>query len=173
MNIYLIGYMGSGKSSVGRRLAKALEYDFIDFDDYIEEKEQAAISEIFEKKGEIYFRKKETLYLKELTDSNLSNKVVATGGGTPCYGSNIDFILSDNIISIYLNTSVQELTKRLWNERSKRPLISNQESIEVLEDFVRKHLFERGFYYNQASKTFKTDGKSTDKIAKEIVATLF
>lgn len=173
MNIYLMGYMGSGKSAIGKVLATTLGYDLIDFDDHIEDKEGATITNIFETKGEIYFRKKEGLYLEELVRSDLENTIISLGGGTPCYGLNLQHILNSSSLSIYLNTSVKELTQRLWNERATRPLVSSQDSVENLEEFIRKHLFERGFYYNQAKRVVKTDGKSIPEIVEEIVAPLF
>ena len=84
MIIVLIGYMASGKSTIGRILADKLNYSFIDLDDYIEEKEQTSVSEIFKSKGEIYFRKLETTSLQALLN-NKDNLVLSLGGGTPCY----------------------------------------------------------------------------------------
>lgn len=172
MNIYLMGYMGSGKSTIGRVLAQSLDYNFIDFDTYIESEEGRTILEIFQEKGEIYFRKKESLYLKQFIDSKQSNTIIALGGGTPCYGMNLERIKNTDVKSIYLNTSVEELTKRLWLERTKRPLIKRQVSQESLEEFIRKHLFERGFYYNQASDVVKTDKCSSNEIVQKIITTL-
>ena len=173
MNIILMGYMGCGKSSVGKVLSTALTCDFIDFDSYIEKKQGTTISEIFKTKGEIYFRKLEISCLQELLHSNVTITVISLGGGTPCYGNNISMLQSSEARLIYLNTSVQELTKRLWIERENRPLISTQQSYENLEEFVRKHLFERAYYYNQATQTIKTDGKSVETITEEIVSSLF
>jgi len=173
MNIFLMGYMGCGKTTIGKGLAEVLDYSLIDFDAYIEEEEGATISEIFKERGEIYFRKRETHYLKKLLAANLKNTVVALGGGTPCYGVNLELIQSFHSLSIYLNTSVKELTHRLWAEREKRPLIYRQESKENLEEFIRKHLFERGFYYNQSQRVVKTDSKKTTQIVEEIVTLLF
>lgn len=173
MNIYLMGYMGSGKTAVGKQLAQVLDYNFIDFDRYIEEGEEATVADIFKNKGELYFRKKETYYLEELATTQTKDTIISLGGGTPCYGTNLQTILAAQVRSIYLHTSVQELTRRLWTERSKRPLIRSQESPEHLEEFIRKHLFERGFYYNQAARVIKTDGKTIPDIVQEIVAPLF
>lgn len=173
MNIFLMGYMGSGKTTIGKGLAKVIDYTLIDFDAYIENEEGATVSEIFENKGEIYFRKRESFYLNKIVDSNLQNTIIALGGGTPCYGDNLEVIKSFQSMIIYLNASVQELTTRLWKERAHRPLISAQDSKENLEEFIRKHLFERGFYYNQATQTIKTDGKNTTQIIEEIVTLLF
>ncbi|WP_296386838.1 shikimate kinase, partial [Winogradskyella sp.] len=95
MIVVLMGYMGSGKSTIGRELATVLNYSFLDLDDYIVDKEKASVSNIFKTKGEIYFRKKETEYLKELTDSS-QHLVLALGGGTPCYGKNIDILTTNS-----------------------------------------------------------------------------
>ncbi len=173
MNIFLMGYMGSGKSNVGRELALILGYNLVDFDTYIESNEGRTISEIFEVKGEIYFRKKESEYLKQLIASKTENTVIALGGGTPCYGTNLEQIKNTGSLILYLNTSVQELTARLWTERSKRPLIQGQESKENLEVFIRKHLFERAFYYNQGTHSIKTEDKATTEIVQEIITLLF
>lgn len=173
MDIYIMGYMGSGKSTVGQLLATRLGYDFVDYDEYISKKEGMTISELFNKKGEIYFRKKEAHYLKEILETTSSKKIVALGGGTPCYGSNLDAIKESGVLSIYLNVPVSELTERLWTAKDQRPLVAGQESKEELEEFVRKHLFERGFYYNQASKVIKVQEQLATEIVEEIVATLF
>lgn len=173
MDIYIMGYMGSGKSTVGQLLATHLGYDFIDYDQYISKKEGMTISEIFDKKGEIYFRKKEAAYLKEVLQESATKKIVSLGGGTPCYGNNLQDIKESGVMSIYLNVPVSDLTERLWEAKEERPLVASQETKEALEEFVRKHLFERGFYYNQASKVIKVKEQSASDIVEEIVATLF
>ncbi len=173
MDIYLMGYMGSGKTTIGQLLAKQIGYDFLDYDQFISQKENASISDIFKSKGEIYFRKKEALYLKEILKETKTKKIVSLGGGTPCYGNNMQDIKESGVSSIYLNVPVVQLTHRLWDEKSQRPLVANQESKEALEEFVRKHLFERSFYYNQASKVIKIKDQNESQIVAEIIATLF
>jgi len=172
MNIYLLGYMGSGKSTIGPLLADHLSYEFLDFDDYVEEKEKNSISTIFKDKGEIYFRKAEHKYLKELlSQDNEINRVVALGGGTPCYSGNMDVLDKHN--TIYLNVSFQQLSARLWKAREHRPLISSMKDYEQLEDYVRKHLFERSFYYNQANIVLKVGEDTAQEMVTKIINKLF
>ncbi|WP_411767949.1 shikimate kinase [Winogradskyella sp. A3E31] len=172
MNIVLMGYMGSGKSTIAMELQKVLSYKCIDLDDYIEKKEERSISDIFNSKGEIYFRKQETLYLKELLNESTS-KIVAVGGGTPCYGSNTDFIINHKRTrSIYLKTSISELAKRLFPEREKRPLISHLNTMDDLTEFIGKHLFERLAFYDKSDFTITTDNKTKAQIVEEVVAKL-
>lgn len=171
MSIVLIGYMGSGKSTIGRKLAEIVKSEFIDLDDYIQKKENLTIPEIFETKGEIYFRKKEHFYLKEVLQRN--NVILALGGGTPCYGSNMDVILNaKGAQSLYLKSSIPNLVQRLIPEKAQRPLIAHLKTDEELIEFIGKHLFERSFYYSQCNKTVVTDGKSIPAIAQEIVASI-
>ena len=165
--------MGSGKSLIGRMLSSESDFSFIDLDDFIEKKENASISDIFSQKGEIYFRKKETEYLNLLLDTS-NDVVISLGGGTPCFGNNMELLKNkDNVKTIYLNTSVEELVNRLSDEKSKRPLIAHLTNREDILDFVRKHLFERSFYYNQADKVIKTDLKTPEEILQEIKQELF
>jgi shikimate kinase len=175
MIVILMGYMGSGKSTIGKELATMLNYSFIDLDDYIIDKEKASVSHIFKTKGEIYFRKKETEYLKELTSSS-ENLVLALGGGTPCYGKNIDLLThnnnNNNVELFYLKLSIPLLTKRLFEERQKRPLISHLNSEAELMEFIGKHLFERIQYYNQAEYTINTDNKSQQDVLEAILTHL-
>jgi shikimate kinase len=166
--IVLMGYMGSGKSSVARFLANKTEINHLDLDDFIEKREQLTIPEIFKTKGEIYFRKTESECLKELLESK-NDTIISLGGGTPCYGDNLDFIKNTSkVVSFYLSASIESLTERLFKEKNNRPLISHFDTLEALNDFVRKHLFERNYYYNQANYLIKTDGKSVEEIAEEI-----
>jgi len=168
MRIILIGYMGSGKSTVGKLLAKLLAKEFKDLDQEIELKENSNIAEVFSENGEIYFRKKEIETLKIVLEQN-TNLVLATGGGTPCYGNTMEFLnSSDNTVTIYLKTSLQTLTNRLFEERNQRPLISHLINKEELYDFISKHLFERSFYYNQASIKVETDNLSVEDIVESI-----
>ncbi len=173
MKLVLLGYMGSGKSTVGKQLAAALKYSFIDLDTQIELEEEKTIPELFAEKGEIYFRKKENDVLKNHITSE-QNIVVATGGGTPCYGNTIEFLSSEkNVITIYLKVSLDSLTSRLMTENNERPLIAHIQDEFSLKDFIRKHLFERSYYYNKAQIHINTDGLSVKEIVALIVAKLF
>ena len=168
MNVILLGYMGSGKSSLGKALAHQLEYDFKDLDEFIEKEEQLTVPKIFETKGEIYFRKKETLYLQKLL-VNDTNSIISLGGGTPCFGSNMKLIIEKkHNISIYLEASIPELVNRLFHAKSGRPLIAHIGSKKELEEFIAKHLFERSYYYNQSKLKIKTDQKNILALVKEI-----
>ena len=167
MKIILIGYMGSGKSSVGRQLAASLNYKFIDLDQAIAQETGSSISNLFATKGEVYFRKMERkLLAKILTDS--SNLVLASGGGTPCYGDMIQFLKSVASTTVYLKTSNEELTRRLFNERQQRPLIAHLNTELLLNDFIKKHLFERSYFYNQSDLKVATDYRSVETIVEEI-----
>ena len=167
-----MGYMGSGKSTVGKQLASVLDYDFIDLDNYIIKKENRTIATIFSDKGEIYFRKIESQYLKEILSQE--NKVVlALGGGTPCYAYNLELIENDeNVISFYLKLSIPYLSKRLFNEKDNRPLISHLENIEELQEFVGKHLFERVQYYSKANQILEAEVKTVKDITETILLSL-
>jgi len=171
MIVFLIGYMGCGKSTVGEILANKINYNFLDFDQYLEDKIGATIAEIFKQKGEIFFRKQEYLHLNKLLE--LDNCVVALGGGTPCYGDNMARLInSNNAKVIYLKASVDKLTDRLYPEKTKRPLISHLQSKDDLNDFIRKHLFERSFYYNQAHDIVNIDLLTPQQVAYTIVEIL-
>jgi len=172
MIVVLLGYMASGKSVVGKKLANTLNYDFIDLDSYIETKESVSISELFQTKGEIYFRKIETLTLKEILNSN-KNLVLSLGGGTPCYADNMDLINQSISESFYLKTSINSLALRLVNEAALRPLIAHIHDLDALKEFVGKHLFERSSYYTKAKKMVITDEKSPEEIVEKIILELF
>jgi shikimate kinase len=173
MKVFLVGYMASGKTTIGKVLAKKMNVQFIDLDQYIESRETRSITDVFKSKGEIYFRKKETLYLKELIESD-KKAIISLGGGTPCYANNMDLLLnSENAITIYLKASLNELVNRLSKDPQNRPLIAHLTSKESLMEFIGKHLFERSNYYSQSSKTVNVDNKSTDEIVEEIILNLF
>ncbi|MFI1770834.1 shikimate kinase [Thalassobellus citreus] len=173
MTVVLIGYMASGKSTLGKILAEKLNYEFVDLDDYIEEIEKMTVSEIFKAKGEIYFRKQEAFYLNEMLDAK-NNIILSVGGGTPCFGVNMEMILnSKNVKSIYLKASLPKLVKKLMKKKAKRPLIAHIESEEALTEFIGKHLFERSQYYSQAEFTITTDGKTKKDIVEELILKLF
>lgn len=149
--IFLVGFMGCGKSTFGRYLANQIGWDFVDLDDYIEEKEKKSIKEIFSFKGEDYFRNLETSVLME---SKVWKKtVVSCGGGTPCYNDNARLI-NDLGLSVYLRLSPEVLKDRLVNERSKRPLISDMSNTELLE-FITSKLEERSRFYECANMLFE------------------
>lgn len=172
MIIVLIGYMASGKSSIGKKLAKKLKYKFVDLDDLIEENENLTVTEVFKTKGEVYFRKQEAIYLKEQMNKS-TNLILSVGGGTPCYGTNMDDILNaNNVISIYLKRGLPTLVKKLIKKKAKRPLIAHIETEEAMTEFVGKHLFERAFFYNQAQIKLNIDHKSKNKIVDEIIKTI-
>jgi shikimate kinase len=150
--------MASGKSTIGKELAKKLYIKFIDLDEYIENNEKMSVSAIFKNKGEIYFRRIEHTYLKEILNSD-EKFVLSLGGGTPCYANNMHFISNTKAVSLYLKTSIKTLAERLVSEKSRRPLVADLTD-EKITEFVAKHLFERRFYYEQANFTLNIDNKS-------------
>ena len=166
MHIILLGYMASGKSTIGKQLSKKLGIPFLDLDTYIYEKENKSVSEIFSQNGEIYFRKKEHEYLREVLE-NQQDFILSLGGGTPCYANNIELILNKNSISIYLKASIQTLSNRLLKNKNLRPLVAFLEDDQVPE-FIAKHLFERRFFYEQARKVVVIYQKSVSEIVDEI-----
>jgi len=165
--------MGSGKSVIGKKLSEVLNYNYLDLDEYIQLKENKTITDVFEVKGEIYFRKIESKYLKEIIEDTY-NTVISLGGGTPCYGENMSIIkTADNASSIYLKTSISVLSERLFSEKDHRPLISHIQNKDELIEFIGKHMFERSPYYNQSDIVLDTDQKSIDKVVESIVLKLF
>ena len=170
MNIILTGYMGSGKTEIGARLSEKLCIKYVDLDKYIEEKEGFSITELFNKKGDIYFRKIESEYLHEIIKED--KIILSLGGGTPCYHENYKIFNSDNNISFYLKYSRKNLSRRLFAIKKNRPLISNFKSEEKLLEFVSKHLFERELYYSMAKNTINSDDKSIEEISIQIIETL-
>lgn len=166
MKISLLGYMGVGKTTIGRELAEKLKIEFLDLDFLIEQKYQTSISQIFEIKKEIGFRKMEREVLMETLKMNQSF-VLALGGGTPAYYNNIQEIIQ-HTTSFYLRMSPSGLIKRLEIEDTIRPLISHVSKEDRLE-FVAKHLFDRRSYYDQAKFTIDVLDKSLVEIADEII----
>ena len=146
MIIFLVGFMGSGKSTVGRRLAGRLGYSFIDMDARLEGEHAMTINEIFEKLGEKAFRELESNLLKEMV--SLQDAVISTGGGLPCTGNNMDLINRKGI-SIYLRMEPAALLNRLTRGKSRRPLIRHL-SRQELETFIREKLREREPVYMRA-----------------------
>jgi shikimate kinase len=171
MKIVLLGYMASGKSTIGREISKKLDMKFIDLDDYISKREKRSISEIFKVEGEIYFRKIESSYLGEILNSK-DSFILSLGGGTPCYSNNMELILNSEASSIYIKADIKTLASRLTAEKNKRPLVAYLKDDKLIE-FVAKHLFERRFFYEQASITVHTEDKSIEEIITEIRILLY
>ena len=146
MNVYLIGFMGSGKSAYAERLAKQLKWHLMDLDKVVEEKAELSIPEIFNAHGEAYFRRLETEALK--STESISNTVIATGGGAPCSDQNIDW-MNQNGITVYLKLLEDKLLKRLKKGQEKRPLITGMNA-DQLQKFVSENLKARSYYYLQA-----------------------
>ena len=144
MKVFLIGYMASGKSTLGKALAQALALPFIDLDVEIERTAGTTISEIITAKGELHFRKLESAVLKDLLQQ-YETGVFALGGGTPVFYNHMDLLNAEGE-TIFLDVPVGELAKRLEGDL-KRPLIQNKADVA---EFVAKHLFERRPYYSQA-----------------------
>lgn len=168
--IILVGYMGSGKTTIGKLLSETLGIPFYDLDNLIANEEESSVQNIFSKKGEIYFRKLESKLFRDFI--NTSNSfVLSIGGGTPCYANNHLILQNDGIDSFYLKNSTEALVNRLKAEKQHRPLISNL-SDEDLQDFVRKHLFERSYFYFQSKNTIETENKTAIEVVNAILEKL-
>ena len=168
--IILVGYMGSGKTSVGKFLSEKTGIPFFDLDEIIEKNTGKTISELFLEIGEIKFRKLEHDALNDFLITQ-AEYVLSLGGGAPCYADNHLYLRKDGITSVYLKASVKELVKRLTPEKSDRPLIAAIKE-EEFEEFVAKHLFDRNYFYNHAKHVISVDYKTPQEIVNEIVELL-
>jgi shikimate kinase len=145
--VYLIGFMGSGKTTAGKALASRTGWSFIDLDKKIENHTGKSVPDIFFEHGEEYFRKVESEVLMNLKASE--NIVVATGGGTPCYNENMEYMINSGI-TVYLRMTPEKLFKRLEDSRAERPLIRDLKN-EELQSFIEQKLAEREKYYLRAA----------------------
>lgn len=161
MKLFLLGFMGSGKSTAGRRLAKKINFSFLDLDEHIEKDYGKSVAEIFETQGEVTFRELEQQYLKSILDRK--NTVIALGGGTPCYHNNMELINS-NGISLYFKMSIDSLTHRLLNARVPRPLIQGKSESD-LKTFIGELLLEREIFYHQANYIIKAKNLKVEELA--------
>ena len=162
--IYLIGYMGSGKTTLAKKLSKRLQLPFLDTDFEIEKKENKSISDIFKDEGELYFRMLETQLLIQLN----SKAIIACGGGIPMYNDNMS-IINTKGISIYLKASANDLANRLKDEKQHRPLITNKPD-EKLEDYIKEDLQNRSSYYTLSHHTVSINNKTEDELLREVYA---
>ncbi len=149
--IYLIGYMGSGKSSALKQLGKLLSWETHDLDTLFEERYKISVQDFFHKYDEAAFRKLESQLLKETI--NYKNAVIATGGGTPCFFDNMEW-MNANGTTIFIKVSAMTAVHRLMNSKKKRPLIEGKNEQEVI-DFVNGHYAARMPFYEKAQITVK------------------
>jgi shikimate kinase len=147
--IYIIGFMGSGKSTAGKKLASMLGWNFIDLDKCVEEYTGKSIPDIFAQNGEEYFRKTETKLLRNINTH--TNSIISTGGGTPCYSDNMDFMLNSGL-TLYLKLTPAQLKSRLTGSKTERPLIKNLNPQE-LQIFIEEKLAEREKWYDRSDIT--------------------
>ena len=145
-------------------MASELGIPFVDLDEFIEKREKKSIKTIFLEQGEIKFRKLEHFVLAEVLEGNES-VVLSVGGGTPCYGNNMQLILELADHSVYLQMSIPDLVERIAREKESRPLVKDIAN-EDLPEFVGKHLFERSPFYSQAQHTLSGKGKPEEVVSK-------
>jgi shikimate kinase len=145
--VYIIGFMGSGKSTAGKKLAATLGWSFIDLDRKIEEVAGKTIPEIFSQEGEDRFRSLETEVLRSLKSQ--VRTIVSTGGGTPCHGDNMEFMLETGV-TVYLKMSTGQLVSRLMGSTEDRPILKNVPD-DKLYDFIDEKLTVREKFYNKAN----------------------
>jgi shikimate kinase len=145
--VYIIGFMGSGKTTAGEKLASSLGWQFVDLDREIEKNEGKTIPQIFSQHGEGYFRAVETETLRSLGAGR--NTIISTGGGTPCYDDNMDFMLQTGV-TVYLKMTPPQLAGRLMKETDDRPLLKNIPD-DKLVVFIEEKLKKREKWYNRSN----------------------
>ena len=158
--------MGSGKTTIGKQLAKAIGYQFVDLDHFIENRYRKTINQIFDEEGEPFFRDIEHALLLEV--SSFENCVISTGGGVPCYFDNME-IMNRAGTTVYLKATVDELCNRLREgQLIRRPLLKNQD-INELKNFISESLSKREMFYSQAKIIFDIKDFSVQEIIQGIL----
>lgn len=168
MKIFLIGYMGCGKSSLGRRLAKRAGMRFVDMDSEIEQREGASISDIFRFEGEDYFRRKERELIESLAGEG-EDMVISTGGGAPAWGDNMSR-MNDAGMTVYLRRTPQQIASRLSpHGRQKRPKLRGLNDEELVA-FMTRDMASREPFYSRAKLILACDSLPDDELVERIVA---
>tara|TARA_B110000908_G_C10089309_1_gene373263 strand:- start:224 stop:730 length:507 start_codon:yes stop_codon:yes gene_type:complete len=162
--VYLIGYMGVGKTTLAKLLAEQLHLPFYDTDQEIEIKENTSVSDIFKKEGELHFRMLETELLSKINTKG----IIACGGGIPIHNNNME-VINLKGISIYLKATENHLYHHLKENKHNRPLIANIPN-EKLKSYIKKELQNRNSFYALAHHTIIVDGKNTEEVLREINA---
>jgi shikimate kinase len=168
MRIFLIGYMASGKTRIGKELSSLTGYPFIDTDDLIQERYRISIFDFFERYGEYSFRNIERNILLETL--NFPDAVIATGGGLPCFFDNLK-VIRENGISVYLELDEESLVSRLSRVRKKRPLLKDKSPGE-LRSFIHEQLASREPFYRQATFLVPSGEKAAEEIYELIKSEL-
>lgn len=164
MTVFLIGFMGAGKTTLGKKLAPKLQCTFIDVDQVLEQREGIPIRDIISEHGEPYFRQKESETLRSI---ELTNRVISTGGGTPCYYDNMIWMNAHGI-TLYLNVSEKVIYSRLKTaNREQRPLLRDLNN-EELRDFIHNKIEERRTFYEQAQLSLDTISMPLNEVADQI-----
>jgi len=163
-NIYLIGFMGSGKTTIGRNISKDLSLSFLDTDKEIEERNCLSINDIFNKKGEAFFRQEEQKIVNKII--NLENTIIATGGGLPCFNNNID-LLNKSGCTIYLKYDKESLYNRLLADKKNRPLIKDFNHQE-LQEYINNLLTKRKEHYKKSKHAIICKDLETNKLLRQI-----
>jgi shikimate kinase len=164
--VFLVGFMGAGKTSVGRALSRRLGLPFEDLDERIQQREGKTIEQIFRESGEAVFRKAETAALRELLEElRHSTCVVALGGGAFVESDNLKLIDGVEVSSIFLDAPVEELLRRCEEEQKERPLRQNPKQFRELYE-------ERRRSYMKAARRIETSGKDVDTVAAEVACSL-
>ena len=162
MKIFLVGFMGSGKTTIGRHLSGQIGFDFVDTDRFIEKQQGKTVSEIFAQHGEVTFREMERNVLLEIQKFDYT--VVATGGGMPCHNDNMDIMRSNGKV-VYLKTSPKTLSRRLLRSHKVRPLIYGKTEKE-LQQYIVEKLNEREPFYNRAHIVVPTENFSMEELLR-------
>jgi shikimate kinase len=165
MKIYLIGFMGAGKTHWGRQLSQKLAIPFFDLDEQVMTHTGKSIDEIFNEDGEEHFRLMEKEVMHIITESH-DSFVMACGGGSPCYFNNIDY-MNQSGTTVWINTPMDTLFNRLVDEKEKRPLI-RELSDQQLKNFIHKKFADRRIYYEQADLTVDEEPVQLDSLIEKV-----
>jgi shikimate kinase len=161
MKVFLIGFMGSGKTTIGKKLANYLKYEFIDLDKLIESRAGMSIVSYFELHGEGAFRELERDILQKTEFPE--NVIIATGGGAPCFGDNMEWMNKNGLVA-YLSLSPKALASRLEHSKTDRPLIRHLKGDELI-DFISAKLQDREVFYNQAKFVVSASDLTAERLS--------
>lgn len=164
--VFICGFMGCGKTTQGKKLAKEMGYYFIDLDDYISNQYDKTITELFKEVGEEQFRTIETKALNECIANNVK-ALIAVGGGTPCFNDNMSAMVNSGKV-VYLKMDADALYNRLFNAKQDRPLIKDKENEEMLL-YIENLLKTREVFYNKSQIITSGVKVDIDELMKDIL----